>query len=79
MRKRYLRPDGGAVPALLTANVLRGPDREILFALATVEPTASAEHDLARPDVRLDPIAMRDTSANPGVSEVDRIRRAMLD
>jgi PAS domain S-box-containing protein len=81
MRKRYLRADGTAVPALLTANVLRGPDREILFALATIEspPPATTAEDVDSGQRAAEHLATsRRAPIDGGLDEVDRIRRAML-
>jgi PAS domain S-box-containing protein len=81
MRKRYVRADGGVVPALLTANVLRGPDREILFALATIEsppPPNPGDADPGRKAAETF-VTTSPTATGDGHDEVDRIRRAMLE
>jgi PAS domain S-box-containing protein len=82
MRKRYVRADGGVVPALLTASLLRGPNREILLALATIEPSPpppNAEHADSGHRLTRAFATPREMPADDGPNEVDRIRRAMLE
>lgn len=81
VRKRLVHRAGRAVPVLLNANVLRGSDNQILFALASVE-LASAGLDEpaeARKPLAQAAASAHDDAAAPGGDEVDRIRRAMLD
>jgi PAS domain S-box-containing protein len=76
VRKRLVHRAGRAVPVVLSANVLRGPDNQILFALASIEPAPTLEEQ-AQPRAAARTPASNDT-ASPGTEEVDRIRRAML-